>query len=178
MKCWRTFNFEKRYGLNKIIIYSILLTLLFFSFSFAFMQSLFSEPLYSGYFHFFLIGLLAIYPLHKLIHLLPILHYLPKLKCQCKACYFGLPVISINIKRPVSKKCFMASLILPFFIINPVLLICGVMFPHYIHYFTMLASFHTGICAIDLLYLKAMATSPKHAVIEEHDRGYEILIPQ
>ncbi|KMY53170.1 hypothetical protein AC623_03545 [Bacillus sp. FJAT-27231] len=178
MKCWRTFDFERRYGTNKILIYSLLLTMLFFSFSFALMQSLFSKTLYSGYFHFFLIALLAIYPLHKLVHLLPILHYWRQMKCRCKMTCFCMPIISINIKQPVPKRTFMVSLLLPFFTINPALLICGMLFPHYIHYFTMLTAFHMGMCAIDLLYLKAMAASPKYAVIEEHDRGYEILIPQ
>ncbi|KAB7704947.1 DUF3267 domain-containing protein [Bacillus aerolatus] len=178
MKCWRTFDFEKRYGFNKIVIYSVLLALMFFSFSFAFLQSLFSETLYSGYFHFFLVALLALYPLHKLIHLLPVLRYVAQMKCQCKITCFCLPVFSINIKEPIPKNRFMISLVLPFFIINPVLLVCGALFPHYIHYFTMLAAYHTGMCAIDLLYVKALLTSPKYAVIEEHDRGYEILIPE
>lgn len=178
MKCWRTFDFEKSYGLNKIMIYSLLLTTLFFSFSFALIQPFFSQTLYSGNFHFFLLALLVIYPLHKLVHILPIIRYWRQMQWKCKVNYFCMPVISINIKQPVPKRTFMVSLLLPFFTINPVLLICGTMFPHYIHYFTMLAAFHTGICAIDLLYFKALASSPKYAVIEEHDRGYEILIPQ
>ncbi|WP_100330526.1 DUF3267 domain-containing protein [Bacillus xiapuensis] len=178
MKCWRTFDFEKRYGFNKIMIFSFLLMMIFFSFSFAFMQSMYSETLYSAYFELFLIGLLAVYPLHKLVHILPVWRCLGHIKLKYKIKFFCLPVLFLNIKKPIPKKQFILCLLLPFFIINPALLICGSLLPHYMHYFTMLAAVHTGICALDFLYVKALVTSPKYAVIEEHDHGYEILIPQ
>ncbi|WP_338753493.1 DUF3267 domain-containing protein [Bacillus sp. FJAT-52991] len=178
MKCWRAFDFEKKYGFNKIMVFSFILMMLFFSCSFALMQSMYSETLYSSYFELFLIGLLAVYPLHKFVHMLPILRYFPHMTFKYSLKLGCLPIVFITIKKPVPKKRFILSLVLPFFMINPILLLSGILFPNYLHYFTMLSAYHTGICVMDFLYLKALVTSPKSAVIEEHDRGYEILIPQ
>ncbi|KKB41802.1 DUF3267 domain-containing protein [Bacillus thermotolerans] len=178
MRCWRTFDIEKRYGFDKVIVYSILLAVMCFLFSYALLQSLFSETPHFKYFPVFLAGLAGIYPLHKLIHLLPVFHYRTYMKCRCKFICSCLPIFSIHIKEPVPKRTFMLSLILPFLTINPILLACVGLFPHYTHYFAVLIAFHTGLCLIDLLYVKALITCPQQAVIEEHDRGYEILIPQ
>ncbi|MBM7647614.1 cellulose synthase/poly-beta-1,6-N-acetylglucosamine synthase-like glycosyltransferase [Bacillus ectoiniformans] len=178
MKCWRSFDFEKRYGFNKIIIFSLLIAMMTFSFTFALMQSVYSEALYAQHFSWFLIGMILIYPLHKFLHTLPILKYIPKMSCKYQMKYFCLPVISINIKDPLPKKRFMISLVFPFVVLTPLLFMGASLNPHYLHYFLMLTAYHTGICAIDFLYLKALTASPKYAVIEENDEGYEILVPQ
>ncbi|OMP67136.1 DUF3267 domain-containing protein [Domibacillus epiphyticus] len=175
MKCWRTFNFEKTYGFNKLFVVSILTTLLFFSVAFSSMQSYYSETLHTPGFPWFAVGLLAVYPLHKLIHLVPVINRRLKLTWERK--YTFLPVLTVTIRKPVSKNRFMICLTLPFFVMTPLLLAGGAMLPHYLHYFTMAAAFHTGICAFDFLYLKAILSCPKNAFIEEDMQGFEILIP-
>ena len=41
----------------------------------------------------------------------------------------------------------------------------------------MLLAYHCGLCLIDLFILKNLLRSPKKALIEETETGYEILVP-
>ncbi|OLN23798.1 hypothetical protein BTO30_02305 [Domibacillus antri] len=175
MKCWRTFNFEKTYGFNKLFVLSMMTTMLVFSVAFSSMQSYYSEPLHATGFAWFAAGLFAVYPFHKFIHLIPVIHYQPKLTWERK--YSFLPVLTVTTRKPVSKHRYMACLLLPFFIMTPLLLAGAVLWPHFLHYFTMAAAFHTGICSFDFLYLKTIVSCPKGSMIEEDIEGFEILIP-
>lgn len=88
-----------------------------------------------------------------------------------------MPILSIRIKEPVPKALFLFALLAPFFIINSMLITGAFMMPEFGHYFTMLLAYHCGLCLIDLLYIKNLARSPKKALIEETETGYEILVP-
>lgn len=176
MKCWRTYNFEKTYGYHKLFFISIMTTMLVFSLAFSLMQSYYSEPLHATGFAWFAAGLLAVYPFHKFIHLLPVLTHRPKLSCERK--YSFLPILTITTRRPISKNRFLFCLSLPFFIMTPVLLAGAMLMPHYLHYFTMAAAFHTGVCTFDFLYIKKIVSCPKGAIIEEDTDGFEVLIPE
>lgn len=175
MKCWRTYNFEKTYGFNKLFFVSFMTAMIVFSLAFSSMQSYYSEPLHATGFAWFTAGLFAVYPLHKLFHLLPLLTHCPKMTWELK--YSFLPVLTVTTRKPVSKNRFITCLILPFLIITPVLLACGALVPNFLHYFTMAAAVHTGICSFDFLYLKAIVSCPKDSIIEEDINGFEILIP-
>lgn len=91
--------------------------------------------------------------------------------------YF-LPILSLRVDQPISKYRYLVALVAPFFVLNSILLYGCFHFPHYSHYFTMLLAFHSGICAIDFIYAKQLMDSPKNALIEENEDGYEILIYQ
>jgi len=178
LRCWRTFDFEKKYGFNKIVVFSLLVMFFVFSFLYVSLANWFSSPINSQHFFWFLVGCLILYPVHKVLHLIPLFRYVPNLKVQAQIRCLCLPVFCINCKEPVSKKRFITSLLFPFLIITPLLIGASLIFPSYIHYFSLLTAIHTGICAIDFMYLKALASSPKYCFIEEHTEGYEILIPQ
>ncbi|MGG3449508.1 DUF3267 domain-containing protein [Domibacillus aminovorans] len=175
MKCWRIYNFEKTYGFNKLFFVSFVTTMIVFSLAFSSMQSYYSEPLYATGFAWFAAGLLAVYPLHKLIHLLSVVTLRPKMTWELK--YSFLPVLTVTTRKPVSKNRFITCLILPFLIMTPLLLASAALLPHYLHYFTIAAAFHTGICSFDFLYLKTIVSCPKDSIIEEDMDGFEILIP-
>jgi hypothetical protein len=88
-----------------------------------------------------------------------------------------MPIVSIRIKEPIPKTRFLFALLLPFILINSLLITGAFTFPVFGHYFTMLLAFHCGLCLIDLLYVKNLQRSPKKALIEETETGYEILVP-
>ncbi|OES43967.1 DUF3267 domain-containing protein [Domibacillus iocasae] len=176
MKCVRTYNFEKTCGYNKLFFLSMLTTMLVFLLAFSSMQSYYSKPLHANGFFWFAAGILAVYPLHKLVHLFSILTYHPKMKWDRK--YFVLPVLTVITRNPMPKKRFLVCLSLPFFIITPLMLGGAVAMPEYLHYFTMAAAFHTGICLFDFLYIKALLACPKDALIEEDSDGFEVLLPE
>ncbi len=176
MKCWRTFNFEKTYGYHKLFFVSLMTTMIVFSLAFSFMQSYYSEPLHATGFVWFAAGFLAVYPLHKLIHVMPILAHQPKVGFDKK--YWFFPLLTITTRFPISKNRFLVCLALPSLVLTPGLLAGAMIMPQYLHYFTMAAAFHTGICSFDFLYIRKIATCPKGAVIEEDPDGFEVLIPE
>ncbi|MCP3761600.1 DUF3267 domain-containing protein [Domibacillus sp. A3M-37] len=176
MKCVRTYNFEKNYGYNKLFFVSMMTTMLVFLLAFSFMQSYYSKPLHANGFSWFAVGILAVYPLHKLIHLFPVLTYRPKVMWDRK--YSVLPVVTVITRSPMPKKRFIVCLSLPFFVMTPLMLAGAMIMPEYLHYFTMTAAFHTGICLLDFLYIKALLSCPKDAIIEEDLDGFEVLLPE
>ncbi|WP_413783506.1 metalloprotease family protein [Peribacillus muralis] len=52
---------------------------------------------------------------------------------------------NVYVTYPIRKHLYFFSLVLPFFIVSVILLGGGLGFRHYIHYFTMLLSLHTGL---------------------------------
>ncbi|MDQ0214753.1 membrane-associated HD superfamily phosphohydrolase [Oikeobacillus pervagus] len=178
MRCWRTIDLEKKYGFHKIALISTLVMMLVFSIMFASLQTFFSQTLHDRYFIVFTVSLILLYPAHKFLHILPYIRFMHKLTFKCQIKLMVLPVIIVRVKEPISKMRFVISLLNPFIILNSLFIIGCAIFPHYIHYFTMLFAFHTGICAIDFINLKSLIASPKSSYIEENDDGYEILISQ
>ncbi|MGG3738095.1 DUF3267 domain-containing protein [Aeribacillus pallidus] len=178
MHCWKTINLERQFGFHRIFIISLLIMCLVFSFMFVPLHSIHSEPLYDRHFLIFLSVLISIYPVHKLLHYLPIVRYTKKIKCQYRFMYKFIPLLMIRVKEPIPKRRFAFALLFPFLVLTPVFILGSHFFPHYVHYFTMMLAFHTGICVTDFIYIKSIWRSPKEALIEENNEGYEILIQQ
>lgn len=98
------------------------------------------------------------------------------MKLKIEIYFYVLPIIHFNVKKPIQKKQFAAALLFPFIFINIILLTFALLMPQYVHYATILLAYHIGICATDLSYAKSLFSSPKDALIEENEDGYEILV--
>ena len=177
MHCWKTINVKKQYGFDRIFMLSILLVMAVFSFFHITLEILHDNRLSDDRFAIFLISLILLYPIHKLLHLCPLIRYRNRIHCSIKKQIGFMPILSIRIKEPVPKVRFLFSLLAPFLILNSFLIAGAFLLPAFGHYFTMLLAYHCGLCLIDLLYIKNLARSPKKALIEETETGYEILIP-
>ena len=177
LHCWKTINVKKQYGFDRIFMLSSILVLAVFSFFYVMLEIINDNPLSDDRFMVFLLSFLLLYPTHKAIHYLPLIRYRNRIHFSIKIQFGFMPVLVIRIKEPVPKVLFLFALLAPFFIINSILIAGAFILPEFGHYFTMLLSFHCGLCLIDLLYIKNLARSPKKALIEETETGYEILIP-
>lgn len=62
----------------------------------------------------------------------------------------------VNVHDPIRKHLYLLTLVLPFVIMSVTLIGCALSFPHYIHYFTILLSLHTGLCVSDFIYIKTL----------------------
>ncbi|MBS4177509.1 DUF3267 domain-containing protein [Lederbergia citrea] len=178
MHCWKSYHVDKRYQFYRLFIISSLITLLVFITLYVPMQTVASEQLKDNYFIVFLCMFILLYPVHKLFHVLPIVNHYQDFKLEIDFYFYILPIIDIKVQNPISKKKFAASLIFPFLAINTILLSAIFIFPAYVHYATILLAYHIGICAVDLMYIKSLFSSPKDALIEENENGYEILIKE
>lgn len=177
MNCWKTVNFTKQYGSQRIFIMSSLTMLLTFIFFFVPAQYLFeTTSFHDNYFILLVVCIWLMYPLHKLFHYLPIVHLGSKVKKVFSLKYGFLPIIQVKISEPISKWLFIIALFTPFIVINCVLIGACFIFPHYVHYFTILLAFHVGLCFSDMIYAKNVLSAPTHSYIEENDDGIEILL--
>ncbi len=83
----------------------------------------------------------------------------------------------MRIKTLIPKNRYILTLLVPFILINSLLIILVLIFPQYAHYLCLLLAYHCSICLIDILYVKNLLLAPKDSVIEETPKGYEILVP-
>ncbi|MBU8880012.1 DUF3267 domain-containing protein [Bacillus sp. FJAT-29790] len=177
MNCWKTVNFTKQYGSQRLFIMSSLTTLLTFIFIYVPAQYLFeATTFYDNYFLLFVVSLWLMYPIHKFFHYLPIAHHSRKVKKSVTFKYGIFPIIQIRVHEPMSKWLFMFALFTPFLVINSILLWACFIFPHYVHYFTILLAFHVGLCLPDLIWAKNVLSAPNRSYIEESEDGIEILL--
>lgn len=176
MHCWKTINVKKQYGLERLFLLSSILVITVFSFAYALLGIINDSHKSDEYFLIFILAFLSVYPIHKLFHFIPLFRYREKIKFEIKKQFKFFPIFSLRVFEPINKNRFLFSLLSPFIFINPTLIIGALVIPNFAHYFTMLFAYHCGICFIDLIYVKNLSRSPKKALIEETDAGYEILI--
>lgn len=177
MHCWKTINVKKQYGFDRIFMLSSLIVVAVFALFYVILEILNDSRLSDERFAVFLLSLLLIYPIHKCFHFLPLIPYRNRLHLSIKKQLGFMPIVSIRIKEPIPKTRFLFALLSPFIFINGLLITGAFTFPIFGHYFAMLLAFHCGLCLIDLLYVKNLLRSPKKALIEETETGYEILVP-
>ncbi|MGS2777999.1 DUF3267 domain-containing protein [Robertmurraya sp. GLU-23] len=177
MNCWKTINFTRQYGSQRLFILSALTMLFTFILLYIPATYLFvATTFYDNHFIYFILALILLYPAHKLLHFLPIAHLNEKVRKTVDLKFGFIPTIKIQITEPIKKYQFLIALLSPFVIINSVLLAACFLFPHYAHYFTILIAYHIGMSVSDLICGKDVITAPKNAFIEENEDGYEILI--
>ncbi|MEI2369160.1 DUF3267 domain-containing protein, partial [Niallia circulans] len=81
MNCWKTVHFHKKYGTQRLFILSTMTMIGCFLFLYVPIISYFAHnKLSDDYFLLFMAMFLLMYPLHKLLHLLPMLHLGDKIK--------------------------------------------------------------------------------------------------
>ncbi|MBK3495956.1 DUF3267 domain-containing protein [Viridibacillus sp. YIM B01967] len=177
MHCWKTINVQKQYGHDRIFLLSTIIVISVFSVFYIALNIYKESPLSDHLFPLFLFVLLMIYPAHKLLHFMPLFRYRKCLRFSIEKQYGFLPVLQMRIHEPILKNRYVFALLVPFIALNLALVIGAIMFPSFRHYFSILLAYHCGLCLIDLLYVKHLMHSPKAALIEETDKGFEILIP-
>ncbi|MGH2319249.1 DUF3267 domain-containing protein [Planococcus sp. SE5232] len=177
MHCWKTINVKKQYGFDRLFMISALFGIAVFMASYIGLAIAYATPLSDQYFLLFILALLAIYPIHKILHFLPMIGCHKSLKLiirkQLKVC----PAILLHINEPVPKLRFLLSLATPFLFLNTAIVTLSILMPAFSHYFAMLLAYHCALCLTDIIYLRNLARSPKYALIEETETGFEILVP-
>lgn len=178
MHCWKTINVKKQYGFDRLFTLSMLTGFGVFMVFYIVLDIFFAADLSDQYFLAFLLAMMAVYPIHKLCHFLPLLKSRKNVRLMIKKRLGFLPLISLRVKEPVPKTHFILSLVTPFIVVNGMILLLAFSLPAFGHYFAMLFAYHFGLCLTDLIYMKNLAKSPKDALIEETENGFEILLPE
>ncbi len=177
LQCWKTINVQKQYGHDRIFLFSTIFVLIVFSVFYISMTAYKDNPVSDRLFSLFALSFLMIYPVHKFLHFLPIMRYRNRLRFSIEKQFKIFPVLSMRIHEPILKSRYVIALMLPFIVMNSILIVGAIIYPAFRHYFAILLAYHCGLCVIDLLYVKHLIRSPKKALIEETDKGFEILVP-
>lgn len=178
MHCWKTINVKKEYGFNRLFTFAVIAGAGVFTAFYVLLNLLYSTPLSDSYFLIFILSILAVYPLHKLCHFLPLIGSRKCLQFILRKQLGLVPGISLHVKEPVAKTRFLLALLTPFLLLNSLFILLSAFFPAYIHYLAILLAYHCSLCLTDLIYIRHLLRTPKHALIEETETGFEILVPQ
>ncbi|MEH7222680.1 DUF3267 domain-containing protein [Bacillus sp. JJ1566] len=177
MTCWKTINLTKDYGFHRIILISLIsmfVAFILFYLPMTFMYS--STGLREDGAIYFLLALLLIYPFHTILHVLPFWITGKKISVTFKWMYGIIPIVSTRSKHPLSKSFIIFVMGTPFLFITILTLGSCIVFPGYIHYFSIIAAINFGLCVPDFIYLGQFIKAPRSCTVEEIDDGYDILI--
>lgn len=177
MNSWKTIDLSKQYGSCRIFLFSVFTILMSFVLIYTLLSVLPSHVvLYDDQTMGFFSLLLLLYPVHKLLHYLPMRLICKNVKTSWCLKWHLVLTCKICVHNPIRRNLYLITLILPFMIMSFVLIGCALVFPHYTHYFTILLSLHTGLCVSDFIYAKNLVGSPGRSFIDVHGEGYDILI--
>lgn len=177
MRCWKTINVKKHYGLSRLFLLSSILMIAVFIISYIGFELTRESGKTDAFFALFLTAVVLLYPVHKALHFAVLWKYRKRITLVVNRDWTFFPLFLLRICEPIPKKRFAVSLVAPFFFLNPLFIAGGILLPAFSHYFTALLAYHCGICLIDFVYFKNLSRSPKSCYIEENDVGYEILVP-
>lgn len=176
MQCWKSINIKRQYGYDRIFLISSFIVFLVFSFTYIGFTFFVDSGRSGDYFVLFLFSFIAVYPVHKVLHYLPLASQKGRVKFKRYMHYRIIPMFMIRICEPIGKGRFILALLMPFLCLSTFFLLGMVLFPVFAHYFLILFAYHCGMSVIDLIYVKELLHSPKKAFIEEMEDGYEILV--
>ncbi|MRX71462.1 DUF3267 domain-containing protein [Bacillus lacus] len=176
MYCWKTVNLSKDYGLHRIVFISVLLSIFSFIMLYLPLNMIHGETvLKSDKFLFFLALICLTVPIHKCLHVLPLLLCGRRISIKLKKRAF-YSFLHFTPYSGVHKKLMLISLLTPFLLVTSMMISASMQLPQYLHYFSMIAAFHIGWCVPDFLYIRQLVIAPKSCIIEEYNDDFEILI--
>ncbi len=177
MSCVKEINVNKQYGQLWLDFMSAILAFTVFIITYLPMNYLFPDTVINteslSIFTLFLIGL---YPVHKLIHYIPLMPVNKNIKKSLELRSKCVPMIQLKVNEPVPKLMYLSALIAPILCINGTLLLLMLSFQQYGAFFIILLSLHIGLSCRDLIYIKIVMNTPKFSYIEENEVGLNILI--
>lgn len=176
--CEQSINLRRKIGFVRMTLFSLLLTFLSFCVLYEGFLLLSDEPLTDRNALIFFISLIAIYPLHKLLHTLPLLRHYKYLNISFNNKKSLFNFMNVRVKRPVLIFEYILALIAPFLILTVAVILLIIPFPMFAHYFIIIASINLGISLIDFIYIAHIIKCPYATHIDERKHGLEILMKQ
>lgn len=177
MHCIKTVNIEREYGNTRIFILASILFFVSFCLSYCLTSYNYLQPHRSEGLLYFLITTVFIYPLHKAFHILPLWIIQKNMVFDVRIKFIFVPVLHTTYTSLIKRNEYLFALLLPTFILNAALLFAAFTWKEYAHYFCLLFAYHCAICMIDLMLARNILKAPRNALIEETEKGYEILVP-
>ena len=176
MHCIKTVNIEYEYGNTRIFILASILFFVSFCLSYCFTSLNYLQPHRSTGLLYFFIAVFVIYPIHKVFHIFPLWILRKKMVFNFRIKFIFVPVLHTKYTSLIKRNEYLFALLLPTFLLNGIFLFAAFTWQEYAHYFCLLFAYHCAICMIDLMLARTILEAPRNALIEETEKGYEILV--
>lgn len=176
MNCWKSCNIPKDYGSIRLLVLSILSALSFFVLFYnSYMDINHHVKLVSFNFVISIGSILVIFPLHTLLHCIPILGAGKKARLVFNNIK-GIPTIYCNKPDAIPKWLSLFSVAFPLIVINLLTIVLALWFPQQMHYFSIVGAINFGLSMTDILYIALLLKAPAHSYIEDDQDRINILI--
>ncbi|WP_099222026.1 DUF3267 domain-containing protein [Listeria costaricensis] len=177
MRCLKSVNTERRDEFNRRFLKSLLIWLAALCIIFLARNFFTHDDFSTKYNLLAFIGLLLIYPLHKMLHILAAWKYRAGVAVHFKRHFYIMPCMQVRIHRIIPKWRYIASLIFPFVLISVCLIGLMVVYPLYnTPIFLILLSVHIGMSYPDFIHIRKLWHMPRNCFVEDAERGFSILI--
>jgi hypothetical protein len=176
MNCWKSLNLSKEFGSVRLVILSLFGMICYFViFNLTFTNLFGSQNITDFNALVFLCCLLLVYPVHKLLHCLPIWLFGRKVRLTFDRETSFLKLFC-DITGVIPKRLYMVVILFPLIFMTVGLSILTLCFPNGIDYYLITGTVNFGISTTDLLYFVYIISAPRHAIIEDDRDGCHILI--
>lgn len=177
MNCWKSVNFTKEYGVNRLYLISFLIGLLSFVFLFIPFSSMHgtTHANENGIIPF--LGLVILMPiLHSFMHILPLTMMNKRTKIYFNLKKSMIPTCKYFSKTFLSKTTSLMVAFAPTLFITVPGIFAAMVFAEYYVYILMFTAIHIGASFTDFLYMYNISKAPKRSFIESENEGFAILI--
>ncbi|MFC4403176.1 DUF3267 domain-containing protein [Gracilibacillus xinjiangensis] len=177
MNCWDTINVEKKLGVSRIIILSLIFGLLSFITLYLPFTFIHTKAVIQDYGFIPLLAGLAILPiLHKLFHVIPLKISNKQLKITWAFALYFIPYLKVCSNTKTSKPILLIALVAPTIFITIPCIIAGYLYPSYYPYLLLYGAVNLSLSYVDFIYIKHLWKAPKKCIISNDEQGYDILI--
>ncbi len=179
MRCFRSVNTERRDEYNRIILKGALVSFIALCVLFLGHNFLVSSNFETTYNLVSFLGIILIYPIHKMLHVIALFRYHSGLQVGIKKHFYLLPCLHVRIKQMVPRKRYIFSLLFPFLFILFIFFGIALLVPIWNSpVFLILLSIHIGMCCPDFIHVNRIRKCPKNCYVEDGKRGFSILIAE
>ncbi|TQS76602.1 DUF3267 domain-containing protein [Ornithinibacillus gellani] len=176
MNCWKSYNLNKEFGINRIIIMSAFVALASFILLYVPISTFHgTQNAKDTGIYFFIIAIIFLFPMHTFMHMLPLI-ILKKSVKPAILNHSKLPLFTYYANEPLAKNISLFVTLAPTICITLPLLAASIILADYYVYVLLIAALHIGITYTDFLYVAQIYKAPKQAYVENDVDGFDILI--
>ncbi|ASK60871.1 hypothetical protein CFK37_00930 [Virgibacillus phasianinus] len=177
MNCWKSINFTKEFGINRLYFLSFLIGLLSFIFLFVPLSSIHGTTHVNEFGIVPFVGLVILMPtIHSSMHILPLIMMNKRAKVYFNMKKSFIPTCKYQAKTFMSKPVSIMSAFAPTLFITIPGIFASMIFADYYVYILLLTAIHIGASFTDFLYILHVSKAPKRAYIESEHEGFAILV--
>ncbi|WP_404451661.1 DUF3267 domain-containing protein [Virgibacillus necropolis] len=177
MNCWKSINFTKEFGVNRLYFFSFLIGLLSFVFLFVPFSSIHSTTQVNEFGIVPFLGLVILMPtIHSFMHILPLIMMNKRTKIYFNLKKSMIPTCKYHARTFLSKPTSLLVAFAPTLFITIPGIFASLVFVDYYVYILLYTAIHIGASFTDYLYILHISKAPKRAFIESENEGFAILV--